>query len=326
MSYLEQTFEDFELIISDDGSNPKAAALYDAAAAKDPRVRVVHHDRNHGHPWNFAFLLREARGALFLLGSDDDIRDREFLARAVHLLGERPFAVGTSSPVLLVDAGNEPINPVAFSDLMASERVTDRIRSLGSGAVQFDYYGLFRTHALRATSILLPSVHDLWGIETLVLLELLLQGPVLRVNNGHFRYRMKDGWNNTSLASFIISTGSEENSSLYDQEARRSRLLRRALSQYSMPFVEKARATIVLETLLRSDVFTAERQGLARHAFKEAMERHHYVAGLVASLKYLALSPAALLRSQAWKSLSRGLSIPPIAKIRDNESRLREEK
>lgn len=41
-SILEQTFQDFELILVDDGSPDGCPAICDTYAAKDPRVRVIH--------------------------------------------------------------------------------------------------------------------------------------------------------------------------------------------------------------------------------------------------------------------------------------------
>ena len=41
-SILAQTFQDFELILVDDGSPDNCPVICDEAARKDPRVRVLH--------------------------------------------------------------------------------------------------------------------------------------------------------------------------------------------------------------------------------------------------------------------------------------------
>ena len=46
-SILSQTFQDFELILVDDGSPDKCPAICDEYAAKDSRIRVLHQE-NHG--------------------------------------------------------------------------------------------------------------------------------------------------------------------------------------------------------------------------------------------------------------------------------------
>ena len=43
-----QTFEDFEFIIVDDGSNDNSAAIVTEFLAKDSRIRIIRNDRNRG--------------------------------------------------------------------------------------------------------------------------------------------------------------------------------------------------------------------------------------------------------------------------------------
>jgi glycosyltransferase involved in cell wall biosynthesis len=52
-SLLDQDFEDFELIISDNASNDRTEVICKEAAAQDSRIRYVRSDQNRGATWNF---------------------------------------------------------------------------------------------------------------------------------------------------------------------------------------------------------------------------------------------------------------------------------
>ena len=81
-SVLHQTLQDLELILVDDGSTDGSAALCDAAAAADCRVRTVHQSnagicaaRNRG--------LELAAGEYISFCDDDDVFLPDFLATAL---------------------------------------------------------------------------------------------------------------------------------------------------------------------------------------------------------------------------------------------------
>lgn len=87
-SVLRQTLQDLELILVDDGSTDGSAALCDAAAAADPRVRVVHQAnggicaaRNRG--------LELAAGEYVSFCDDDDVFLPDFLATALGAAQEK---------------------------------------------------------------------------------------------------------------------------------------------------------------------------------------------------------------------------------------------
>ena len=74
-SILAQTFEDFELILVDDGSPDSCGSICDAYAQKDPRIHVIHQKngglsaaRNTGIDW--AFAKSDSRWLAFV-DSDD---------------------------------------------------------------------------------------------------------------------------------------------------------------------------------------------------------------------------------------------------------------
>jgi glycosyltransferase involved in cell wall biosynthesis len=67
-----QTHEDLEILVGEDASPDDTPARLDEAAAGDPRVRILHRERNLGHFDNPITLLEEARGEYvkFLLHDD----------------------------------------------------------------------------------------------------------------------------------------------------------------------------------------------------------------------------------------------------------------
>ena len=70
---LAQTYSDFELIISDNGSSDRTSEIAKQYQSVDPRIRYVRHDQNRGSTFNHNFAMGQARGELFKWVSDDDL-------------------------------------------------------------------------------------------------------------------------------------------------------------------------------------------------------------------------------------------------------------
>src|SRR5687767_14896710 len=64
-SLLKQSFEDFELILSDNGSTDATEQICREYAARDARIRYLREPENRGGSWNFNRLPRLARGEYF---------------------------------------------------------------------------------------------------------------------------------------------------------------------------------------------------------------------------------------------------------------------
>lgn len=82
-SILAQTYQDFELILVDDGSPDNCGAICDAYAQKDGRIRVIHQEyqgvaaaRNTG--------IDAAQGKYLAFVDSDDIVHREYLSKLYY--------------------------------------------------------------------------------------------------------------------------------------------------------------------------------------------------------------------------------------------------
>jgi glycosyltransferase involved in cell wall biosynthesis len=102
-SVLAQTFDDFEVLVIDDGSSDRGPAL--ARATGDARVRVITQS-NRGLAGARNTGIREARGIYVALLDADDRWHREKLARHVAVLdARRDVGLTYSASRLIDDAG-----------------------------------------------------------------------------------------------------------------------------------------------------------------------------------------------------------------------------
>lgn len=86
ISLLEQTYTDFELIVSDNASTDMTAEICQYYVERDKRVRYICQDHNIGAMGNFQFVLSEAQGEYFMWAASDDRRSKTFIEQAVAVL------------------------------------------------------------------------------------------------------------------------------------------------------------------------------------------------------------------------------------------------
>src|SRR3954468_18589343 len=85
-SLLGQTYENFELIISDNASTDATADICRGYANHDSRVRYLRQQHNIGLAPNHNFVFSESRGELFKWAAADDLYGRDLLKLCVEAL------------------------------------------------------------------------------------------------------------------------------------------------------------------------------------------------------------------------------------------------
>jgi glycosyltransferase involved in cell wall biosynthesis len=104
-SVLAQTFPDFELLVSDDGSSDKTPEIASRYAERDSaRVRVLRAERNEGKPFALNRALAARAGELVAWLDGDDVMLPQKLARQVQTLDANPRAAGCSHDAEMFDA------------------------------------------------------------------------------------------------------------------------------------------------------------------------------------------------------------------------------
>lgn len=90
-SLLAQTWQDFEIIVVDDGSTDCSAAVVEGFC--DPRIRLIRHERNRGISAARNTGLDHVRGRYTAWLDSDDIALPNRLAEQLHCLETRPEVV-----------------------------------------------------------------------------------------------------------------------------------------------------------------------------------------------------------------------------------------
>jgi glycosyltransferase involved in cell wall biosynthesis len=107
-SVLDQTFTDFELVISDHTSTDGTWELLQQFA-DDPRVRLTRVASGGGAPANWTAVTAQARGELLKLVCGDDLLYPSALAEQVAAFDRYPQAVLVSCLRDVVDADGRPV-------------------------------------------------------------------------------------------------------------------------------------------------------------------------------------------------------------------------
>jgi glycosyltransferase involved in cell wall biosynthesis len=102
-SVLAQTFQDFELIIVDDGATDGSASIY--SAYDDPRIRIIR-QKNRGLAGARNTGIRSAKGAFIgLLDSDDIWRPDKLEKHIAHLCSRPDVGVSYSASEFIDEHG-----------------------------------------------------------------------------------------------------------------------------------------------------------------------------------------------------------------------------
>jgi glycosyltransferase involved in cell wall biosynthesis len=109
-SVLDQTFEDWELVITDDASTDRTPEVISQFA--EPRLRFFRSERNRGIAATTANCVREARGEyIAILNSDDRFLPTK-LEKQVRLLDERPEVAAVFTHTWFINRWGRDYNPL----------------------------------------------------------------------------------------------------------------------------------------------------------------------------------------------------------------------
>jgi polysaccharide pyruvyl transferase WcaK-like protein/glycosyltransferase involved in cell wall biosynthesis len=151
---LGQTFSDFELIISDNGSTDATADICNEYAARDRRIRYIRQKKNIGAPRNWNAVLVEAKGKYFKWASGNDYCAPEALALSVERMEREPDIALCYGRTDLVDNDGNSLGLYQGDLDVGDARPSDRFRRiLKDMALNNAQQGLIRTDVIKRTGL-----------------------------------------------------------------------------------------------------------------------------------------------------------------------------
>jgi glycosyltransferase involved in cell wall biosynthesis len=148
-SILAQTFTDFELIISDNGSTDETEEICLDYVRRDPRVRYYPNDRiNHGPGWNYNNTEALASGEYFRWAAADDLLAPTLLEKLVAALDANPDAVMAWPRTRIIDDQGKTVRDHDFDSTLATSSPEPQVRFGSLINVNHKRHGAFEIFSL----------------------------------------------------------------------------------------------------------------------------------------------------------------------------------
>lgn len=155
-SVLNQSFENFEVILIDNCSTDNTMMVLNEYSRLDERVKVIQNDRNVGMYPNWNVGLEHVQGKYYKHLSSDNILHKEFLSEAVSIMEEDESIDLVITSMGQIDINGNDINP---SRVYTQTGYIEREYLLAKSKEFFDDYPgapdnqLIRTELIKENSI-----------------------------------------------------------------------------------------------------------------------------------------------------------------------------
>lgn len=172
-SLLSQTFNDFEIFITDNCSTDGTLKICEEFAKNDQRIKIIRHQKNIGAKRNFYSSLEVSQNKFFVWTAVDDIMESTFLEKNIQQLKLKPNLVGSVSKIEYYSLSNK--NKIDFIQLDSmigtyGEKIRAFLKKPSANLI----YSVFRKDELRKS--LVTELIGTW--DSAVVLNVLRYGDI----------------------------------------------------------------------------------------------------------------------------------------------------
>ena len=201
-SLLQQSFQDFEVIISDNASTDRTKEICELFQAQDKRIRYHRNASNIGAAGNYKKVFQLANGKFFKWMAHDDKCSANYLEECVKALEDDPSIVMCFPTVSLIDDDGNAlplvekntyitpkgrIIPTNLQRNFMSAHPSERYSEVLYGTTEcYEFFGLSRRDIIEKT-----SQHDaFYGSDKVLLCELAMMGKLKEISSAICYFRI----------------------------------------------------------------------------------------------------------------------------------------
>ena len=186
-SILNQTIQDFELVVCDDCSTDTTVSILQAYAQIDERIKVYENTANSGVLKNIEKAIKLCKGEFIALSDQDDVWDKMHLQVLYSNIGENYLVCADT---LLVDEENNSlhIRLSQFYDEMNTDLLKNSDHLLRLLVMQNIFQGAAMMLNRKMADIVLPfpndiKLHDLWFALCAMALDKFIYVPTIIIRH-----------------------------------------------------------------------------------------------------------------------------------------------
>ena len=177
---LNQSFEDFELIISDNASTDNTENICRYYQNKDSRINYIRQSRDLGSEHNIIFVFKQAIGEFFMWAPSHYSRSLNFIEECVEVLKSDLNCNFVSTPNCWIDDENKKEKYINFSlEGSVYKRISKFLDLMMNSHACF--YGLFRRSNMEGVESLAPNYI---AADILFMMKNLLKSEFKRTKSG----------------------------------------------------------------------------------------------------------------------------------------------
>lgn len=204
-SALNQTFTDFKIIISDDGSTDTSYDIVNEYAKKDKRITVIRQSTNLGPYENWHELSKNVSSPYFFWLPPDDIIHPQFFENAIKIHESNPDAMLVYPKAVFMSHDGKISTESADSDIVTSNLILQErlIKLAWKTYACTAVYGVYKTKVLKH----FPLHEKIIGLDLLLLFTTAIHGDILSTSEVLFYRRRREEKNPEETINRYISWG-----------------------------------------------------------------------------------------------------------------------